>query len=348
MQSKMQFPDWCDTKGRTTLTGKMNTMKKSITHYCQGALLAAGVFVSPPPAFALGLDRPLLDAQGNRSSQGNGSKIIAVDLLNPPNYLNVLAWDTMAAVNTSNNTSYSDTIVNGRAKTSDYISQGAISALGHDANMSYYRVGGYFKDELYFESKNNQAAVIEFVFNVNAKAKLLADDGKADLSLNWTYHDGMTNTNLSYTPFLNVTGKAGQSGAFNGTVTLAMNDANHANVIASGTYLPFTLGVWGDVANAEASWENMISLADVLVKDTAGNILAAQDYILRSANDSTYFAAFENPPDTMPLPASSLLLLPLPSAGIAGLRRRTANQLPGASHEGRAASGSCTLFPTRP
>jgi hypothetical protein len=120
---------------------------------------------------------------------------------------------------------------------------------------------------------------------------------------------------------LHITGNAGQSGAFNGTVTMAMNAANNANVLASGAYLPFTFGIWGDVANAEASWENMISLADVLVKDTAGNILASQDYILRSANGSIYFSAFENPPAAVPLP-SSLLLFSFASAGIAGLRRR--------------------------
>jgi hypothetical protein len=292
-------------------------MKKSTQQYWQGAVLAATVFVSATPAFALGVPSPL-------GLQGNGSKIIGVDLLNPPNYLTVLTQQTKTTVNTSTDTGkYSTAIVTGQAKTSDYVSRGSITASGHDADTSYFRAGGYFKDELYFESKNNQAAVIEFVFNVNANAKLLADGGRANLSLSWTYYDGSTNTSLSYKPFLNVTGKAGQSGTFNNTVTLATNDANEANTIASGTYLPFTLGIWGDVANATASWENMISLADVLVKDTAGNLLDSQDYILRSANDSNYFAAFENPPAAVPLP-SSLLMFSLASAGIAGLRRRMA------------------------
>ena len=290
-------------------------MKKSTKHCWQGALLAATVFVTAPPSFALGLDSPL-------GLQGNGSKIIGVDLLNPPNYLNVLASDSKPEVNASTKTSYSDSVVNGWAEMSAYGGQGAISASGHNANTSFYRAGGYFKDELYFEAKNNQAAVIEFVFNVNATAKLLTDGGKADLALCWTYFDGMSNTELSYTPFLSLTGKAGQSGAFNGAMTLAMTNTNSANLFASGTYLPFTFGIWGDVANAEASWDNIISLADVLVKDTNGNILAAQDYILRSANGSKYFAAFENPPAAVPLP-SSLLMFSLASAGIAGMRKKT-------------------------
>ncbi|MFA7316543.1 MAG: PEP-CTERM sorting domain-containing protein [Sulfuricella sp.] len=289
-------------------------MKNSSIPYWQGALLVAALFAPSTPAFALGLASPL-------GWQGNGSKIIEVDLLNPPTYLTVLAQQTSPAVNTSTGTSHDDGIVRGSAQTRDYAGRGSISASGHDANTGYYRAGGYFKDELYFESKNNPAAIIEFVFNVNADAKLLADGGRADLSLNWTYYDGSAYTSLSYAPLLHITGNAGQGGAFNGTVTMAMNDANSANVLASGAYLPFTFGIWGDVANAEASWENMISLADVLVKDTAGNILASQDYILRSANGSIYFSAFENPPAAVPLP-SSLLLFSFASAGIAGLRRR--------------------------
>lgn len=289
-------------------------MKKNTKHCWQGALLAA-VLAAAPPSFALGLDSPL-------GLQGNGSKIIGVDLLNPPNYLNVLASDSRPEINASTNTSYADPSVNGWVRMSGYGGQGAISASGNDANTSFYRAGGYFKDELYFESKNKQPAVIEFVFNVNANAKLLADGGRADLSLSWTYYDGSANTTLSYKPFLNLTGKAGQSGALSGTVTLAANDANSANVVASGTYLPFTFGIWGDVANAEASWENIISLADVLVKDTSGNILAPQDYTLRSANGSKDFALFENPPVAVPLP-SSLLMFSLASAGLAGLRKRT-------------------------
>lgn len=288
-------------------------MKKFNKTYWQGALLAAGVFASAAPASALGLNSSL-------GLQGNGSKIIGVDLLTPP-YMTVPAQQTSSTVNTSTSTSYSNTIVNGWATTSDYASRGAITASGHNANTSFYRAGGYFQDELYFESKNNQAAVVEFVFNVNANARLLADGGRADLSLYWTTSDGVANTDLSYTPFLDITGKAGQSGAFNGTVTLAMNDANSANSIASGTYLPFTLGVWGDVADATASWENMISLADVLVKDTSGHILATQDYILRSANGSVYFSSFQNPAAAVPLP-SSLLLLSLAIAGLAGVRRQ--------------------------
>ncbi|MBU1404341.1 MAG: hypothetical protein KKE82_10335 [Proteobacteria bacterium] len=297
-------------------------MKNRSTPYWQGALLVAALFAPSTSAYALGLASPL-------GWQGNGSKIIGVDLLNPPTYLTVLAQQTSPAVSTSTGASHENGIVRGSAQTRDYAGWGNISASGHDANTGYYRAGGYFKDELYFESKNNPAAIIEFVFNVSAKAKLLADGGRADLSLNWTFYDGSTYTNLSSASLLHITGNAGQSGAFNGPVTMAMNAANSANVLASGAYLPFTFGIWGDVANAEASWENMISLADVLVKDTAGNILSSQDYILRSANGSINFSSFENPPAAVPLP-SSLLLFSFASAGIAGLRRRrSAKPLPG-------------------
>lgn len=118
----MHFPEWGTWERPAISTTKVNTMKNRAIPYWQSALLVAALFAPSTQAFALALASPL-------GWQGNSSKIIEVDLLNPPTYLTVLAQQTSPAANTSTGTSHEDGIVRGSAQTRDYAGWGSISAF---------------------------------------------------------------------------------------------------------------------------------------------------------------------------------------------------------------------------
>jgi len=100
----------------------MNTMENSSIAFWQGALLVAALFAPSTPTFPLGLPSPL-------GWQGNGSKIIEVDVLNPSTYLTVLAPQTSPTVKTSTGAYHEHGIVCGSEETRDYVGRGSISAF---------------------------------------------------------------------------------------------------------------------------------------------------------------------------------------------------------------------------
>ena len=276
-------------------------MKKQNIYLLNGFFLSSIVLGGAVPAFALGLADPL-------AYQGNGSRVIDTGTPDWPLPVTIVAEHLSNSINDATAVSCSGNNISASASTSDYRFGGSVSATGHD---TAWRSGGYFQDELYFESDGGSAS-IEFVFDVSVSAQLYNVEGRTDLSASMSYWDGISYTTVGYEPVLSL---SGSQSSFTGDWRFAFS----LDECESGTYLPYTIGIWGDVVNGALSWNG--ELVDVIVTDGEGNNLDPESYLLRSNNGSLAFAGFENPPSDIPVPATAWLF-GLGFAGLAGLRRR--------------------------
>jgi len=134
-----------------------------------------------------------------------------------------------------------------------------------------------------------------------------------------SYWDGTSYRILDDASVLSISGDE-TSDSVSGTFSLSLTGSDSGNLFESGTYLPYTIGMWGDVVNGSIAW-NGVELADVIVTDADGNIPDPDTYLLQSANGSLALASFENPPAAVPVPGAAWLFS-FGFAGIAGLRRR--------------------------
>lgn len=284
-------------------------MNTALRNCLVGGVICTAFFAGASSAAAIGLSTPL-------GWQGAGSRIIDTGSASPPLPITVVQEDITSDVNASTATSYQDTFVNGQAATAAYNFAGSISATG---TSSAWRAGGYFRDEFYFETTDNAPAALELVFDIDATAALLDASGSADLSLTWSMWDGADWNLLSHTNLIALSGTTTATN-YSGQITLASTDANPANLIDSGTYLPFSLGLWGDALDAKIDWGGAVYLSGVVVKDAAGKTLGNDQYTILSANDSSAFSAFQNP-SPVPVPPT-LVLLGAGLAGLAGTRRK--------------------------
>lgn len=292
-------------------------MKKRNRILINGVFLSGILLGNTIPAFALGEINPL-------SFQGNGSRVIDTGKPSIPRAVTIMAEDISSSANSTSSVTYSGnsgaSTVSASATTSDYEFSGSLSASGND---KAWRTGGYFYDEISFSAATSGTYSIEFVFNINASAQLFTTTGRTDLTMTMSYWDGHRYRSLDTQRLLSISGN-NLTGSVSGPYHLAMTGINYTNLNNSGsqTYLPYTIGLWGDAVNGSISWSN-VALADVIVKDAAGNTLAPSSHTLQ--NDSIAFNAVTAPQD-VPLPGA-VWLLGFGFAGLAGLRGRTNSRL---------------------
>lgn len=286
-------------------------MKKRYKFLINGVFLSGILLGNVLPAFALGETNPL-------SFQGNGSRVIDTGTPSAMLPVSVMAQDISSIVNTTSSVTYSGNNVSAEATTSDYGYSGSISASGYN---TAWRSGGYFHDEISFGSVNSGTYTIDFVFDVNASAELYDNSGRTDLTMTMSYWDGYSYTSLDTKYLLSVSGNGG-SEAVSGAYHLSLTGIDYTDLVESGhqSFLPYTIGLWGDAVNGSLSWTDVV-LADVIVTDESGAILVPGSYELQS--DSLAFNAVTS---DVPLPGA-IWLLGFGFAGFAGLRGRENCQL---------------------
>ena len=207
--------------------------------------------------------------------------------------------------------------VDAQATTSPYEMHGAIEASGY---ADTYRVGGFFRDELFVESANGDPVEIELVFGVTGTWDVLGPDPFGLLRVLWmSPAGGGTFLPIAWGDAVNLDGTSAASDVFD--LDLTLSSAQYGNVVASGTYLPTTVTLYGDVRNASIDWSHTLVLNAVNVLQ-GGRVLGADEYTIFSTNGTAAFAPFERRlPTQVPEPAV-LLLVGVALIGVASRVRR--------------------------
>lgn len=255
------------------------------------------------PAFALGGTDPL-------SFHGNGSRVIDTGTPSASLPVSIMAEQVTSSANATTSAAYSSGgKVSAQATTSDYRFDGSLSASGYD---KAWRSGGYVRDEISFDAVSSGIYTIDFVFNVNASAQLFNPSGRTDLMLTMSYWDGLSYKSVATQNLLSLTNDMATR-TVSGTYHLLLAGVDRTQLTATdgATYLPYTIGLWGDAANGTISWNNVM-LTDVVVTDNAGVVLIPGSYELQSESMTLNAVAA---PAEVPLPGAIGLL----GAGLAGL-----------------------------
>lgn len=192
-----------------------------------------------------------------------------------------------------------------------------------DNNVQDYgniHAGGYFRDEIYFQTYDNSPGSLQFQFHiefgldVNAGTASQSRFNMALLSYNGNpgglplilsmfdrnmIGDGSGNVTLNGVPYED------NPLWFSDTVTLDTN-AN-GDLLASGKYIPLSFTLWTDANEGEAYWYDTVVLEGVQVYDQEGNLLDPSKYTLLSNSEN--FSDFNNQmPSAVPLPGAAILL----------------------------------------
>lgn len=162
--------------------------------------------------------------------------------------------------------------------------KGAVSASGYGDRL--WQAGGYYRDEIFFTTKNGQPADLAITFNVYATGYTLAemDDAKAFLSIGWGYYGSVINPHtLGQQMLIDLSG-ADQYREFDGTVTMHSGESTFSNdgdgyLIKSGTYVPYSVGVWGTVNNGALDWAHTVGFVGFTVFQE-GRQLASDEFTI--------------------------------------------------------------------
>ena len=282
-------------------------MKKHYTVIIHGLVLGGTMLIGALPAFALGENSSL-------SFHGNGSRVIDTNTPSANLPVSIAAEDVKNTVNTSSSASYAGSNISASATTGDYGFSGSLSASGY---AGAWRTGGYFHDELSFSSIQNGSYSIDFIFDVHASSQLYSTSGRSDLTMIMSYWDGHSYTSLDAQYLLSVNGTQAAR-EISGAYQISLSGINYTNLIENNKkmFLPYTIGLWGDVVNGNLSWSDVI-LTDVVVRDDTGSVLTQNSFGLES--DSLVFQSVTT---EVPLPGA-IWLFGFGFAGLAGLRRRS-------------------------
>lgn len=257
----------------------------------RGVFLGSIIFSSVLPASA-GFEENFL------AFQSVGSLIVKTNNLDNFMPFALVAADIRPGVNSASSVAYSSgNKVNVNASVSDYTFNGTVKAV---EGTGAWHAGSYIQDDLSFSVQKSGVYSIDFIFNVNASMELYEDYSKAKLNMTMMSWKGYSYKSLG-TKSLLFSG-SDDSATFSTSYKFSMK--NIEVEAGNQVILPYLIGLWGDVVNAKISWSN-VTLADVLIKDQSGTVLAPDSFSLTS--ESIAFNEVVSPAP-VPLPGAAWLL----------------------------------------
>ncbi len=197
------------------------------------------------------------------------------------------------------------------------------------SNFDAIHAGGFFRDEIYFETFNGTAGSLEFDFNIHFTSEINEEspDAAATLTMNLMGYSGddviINDPNNLPSDFTHLDGFShsndGSFFEFNDIVTLSTN-AN-GDLLLSGSYIPLSFTLWTDTNDGYVDWFNTVMLDGIRVYDENGDLLDTSQYTLLSENDEYFEFTNQMPASAVPLPPA-ILLLGSVLAGLTVLRRK--------------------------
>lgn len=190
--------------------------------------------------------------------------------------------------------------VNVRSKVEPYQFNGYNYAYNDTGDV---HAGGFFRDEIFFQTYNGSPGYLEFQFGIDFSLELARTDVVSQSLfemklLGYTGEDLIIN-DPNDLPFdfalldsfekklkadvngritLNGVATTSDSYDFDGTVTLATNANGH--LLNSGAYIPLSFTLWTDTKEGYSDWLHTIVLQDVKAYDAQGNLLGPNQYSL--------------------------------------------------------------------
>jgi hypothetical protein len=193
--------------------------------------------------------------------------------------------------------------------------KGYVDAEGYDYR---WQAGGFYRDQIYIETANGLPVDLAMTFHITATGNTYdADDASAFLSLGWNLYYGSGSLDyqtLGYSTLIDLAG-ASLSDSYSSNVTLHTVDSPFSSdgngyLIQSGTYVPYSVSVWGTVINGNLDWGNTVEFV---------GYTAFQNGVQLTANEFTIREGIQSAPVPEP---STILLLGLGLAALAGAGRK--------------------------
>lgn len=177
-----------------------------------------------------------------------------------------------------------------------------------------WTAGGFFRDEVYFESATGEAGDISLFFNVHAEIFDGDGDEFFNLSMGSRNADGTNNFAAGAHDFWE-----SQAAYINQVIQLDFIG------VESGTWLPFSVGAWGFARNAEVDFFSTVTFNRVEITRTGtGGAFGAGDVGLDTTSGFQGLSRQMTTGSAVPEP-STILLLGFGLVGIAGVSRRKQN-----------------------
>lgn len=180
-------------------------------------------------------------------------------------------------------------------------------ALTYQANS--VQVGGYFRDELYFETVDGAPGYLEFDFHTNFSLELYEGDSGvpegsyAKFQVHLLGYTGEGEFGPKFAILDNFDRSIEAGGGlnyfeFDDTVTLSTNTNGH--LLKSGCFIPLSFTAWTYTNNGEIDWLHSVGLDGVRVYNADGELLGTDQYTLISPNDQ-YFPFNNEVPEPVSL-----------------------------------------------